>query len=159
MGRKRGERRKAIKVRGGRIARRIVNMAIRPKKDRYYPPPDEACELPNVFHIYPTGEPNDPHRIAVRQKIYKGQVVDFAINQTTLVGKKWRDVARIDCCLGFIHRHQFDQDGNDLIGHQKIVDIPLVDPWVVVSKGYLDALTVMHDEWEDNYRRWQGDGA
>lgn len=122
---------------------------------RYIPPPDGECDALPPFFIYPTGSDNDPHRLVVRMKLYRGLIVDFSINQTTLIEQRWRDVARIDCCGGVIHRHQYDIHGNDLIGHKLIEKIPSEGGWEVVNKGYLTAYDVMHDEWENNLRRWR----
>lgn len=143
--------------RRGKI-KRLLERAPKPPRQKYVPPPDEACDLPQVFFTYPTGQ-DDGNRIAIRVKIYRGLIVDFSLNQHTLVDRRWRNVARIDCAGGTIHRHQFDQDGNDLIGHELIKEIPPEDGWDVVHKGYLSALDVMHDEYEDNLRRWRNDAA
>lgn len=72
---------------------------------------------------------------------------------------RWKTVARIDCCGGTIHRHQYDRQGNDIVGHELIKEIPPNDGWKVVNEAYLTAYDVMHHEWEDNLRRWRNDTA
>jgi hypothetical protein len=123
------------------------------------PPPKEVCDLDNIFHMYPTGDSNDPHVLTICLRTYKGRTVSFSIQQSTLVGDQWVTVARIDTKGGDIHRHQFDQADNDLWGHRKIKDIPVDDAWDTIEKGYQEALVILHDEWTDNLRRWSSGDA
>lgn len=156
---KRHERPSTERGRGGRFARRLADLAIRPKKEHYRPPPSEACDPPLVFRTYPAGGDNDPHRIVTRLKTYQGKIVEFSIQQETLVGKSWAPVARIDSCRGTVHRHQYDQLASDLMDHDVIMEIPTHDDGDVVGKGYTLAYDLMHDEWEHNLWRWRGDRA
>jgi hypothetical protein len=126
-------------------------MAIRPD-ERYTPPPAEACER----FVFDFSLPEAGHVLKVRILTYRGKVVDFAVTQILFDGADWVNVARIDCCHGYIHRHQFDRDGNDIWDHRKIMDIPHENGWEVVDRGYEEALDVMQNEWEDNLGRWHG---
>lgn len=137
--------------------RHLKNITGRPP-DTYKPPPKHDCHR-EVFYTYPTGDDNDGQRIVVRMWVHRGKIVDFAINQVIDIDGKWKTVARIDCCGGQVHRHQYDKDGKDLIGHQPIRVIPPVGGEDVVNEAYKQALQVMHDEYDDNLGRWNGDHA
>ena len=130
---------------------RVKDMNIPVQEPRYRPPAVPPA-IPTVYPIELTPE----DRLVVRMSCYRGKIVDFAIMQETWGGDMWTPVARIDCCHGTIHRHQFDQAGVDVLDHALICDIPAQgDSWGVVHRGYDDALTTMMDEWEDNLRRWR----
>jgi hypothetical protein len=97
-------------------------------------------------------------QLTIRMKTHWGKIVDFAISQSTLVGSKWVNVARIDCCWGTIHRHLYDKAGEPLEDHVPICDIPLGEAgYDVVNARYDDCLAEMETTWEDNLRRWNGD--
>ncbi|WP_412735977.1 hypothetical protein [Krasilnikovia sp. MM14-A1259] len=138
--------------------RHSASKAPKPKPATYEPPPADDCTV-DVFQTYPTGSDNDGQMLVVRIWVYRALIVDFAINQVIEVDGSWKDVARIDCCGGTVHRHQFDKDGNDLIGHKLIREIPPDAGGEVVNEAYKEALAVMHDEYDDNLRRWRGDDA
>jgi hypothetical protein len=79
--------------------------------------------------------------------------------QETRTDSGWARVARIDCCGGTIHRHQFIIGSEvDIYDHRPIMEIPAQDGWEAVDKGYDSASDVMFNEWEDNLRRWRDGG-
>jgi hypothetical protein len=137
--------------RGGRL-RRLADMAMLSKRSEYHPPPRGDCDE-QTFQI-PLA---DADALVVRLRTQRGRIVDFAVTQTTKVEGKSVNVARIDCCWGKIHRHQYDQDGTDLLDHQLIREIPPTDGCTIVEEGYVPALDIMHNDWEGNLRRWRGD--
>lgn len=134
----------------GKRRSRTADMHI-PTQDRIYQPP--SCP-PAEETVYPAElSPTDALRIRIR--IYKGQIVDFAVTQVTKHDNGWAIVARIDCCHGTIHRHQFNRAGVDMLDHELITPIPTGDSsWAVVNDGYESAYTALFDEWESNLRRW-----
>jgi hypothetical protein len=143
------------KRRERRKRRGVVDMSTTPPPEPpYKPPPLHACtEL--VFPI----DLSDEDQFVIRQRIYKGKIVDFAIMQKVCVDGKWVDVARIDCCGGTIHRHQYVAGSDDdTYDHRLIAEIPAQDGWEVVDQGYDGATNVMFNEWEGNLRRWR-DGS
>lgn len=143
------------KSRGRRQERRLADMSEPIEAKIYKPPPPGACEV----MVYPV-EITPTDRITVRQHIYRGKVVDFAIMQEVREGEIWHHVARIDCCHGTIHRHQFTRDGQDIYGHRVIREITGLagEGWDVVDDTYDMAQEAMFNEYEDNLRRWR-DGS
>ncbi|WP_146237497.1 DUF7718 family protein [Georgenia satyanarayanai] len=118
---------------------------------QYKPPPESACDV-QVLPI----ELTETDRLHIRMAIYRGKIVDFAIMQLSV-----RDdgeevhVARIDCCHGTVHRHQYDRRGRDVYERREIVAIPATDGWEVVDAAYAEASETMFNEWEENLRRWR----
>ncbi|MBO0868731.1 MAG: hypothetical protein J2P15_09225 [Micromonosporaceae bacterium] len=141
------------KSRGGRFARRLADMAIHPAQRGYRPPPANQC-FTGTYTIWPMGTQNDVHAVAVRYAVYQGLYVDFSLNQICVVDGISRAVARIDCCHSTIHRHQFNQEGTDLLRGEVICEIPAEGGVKVVHNHYQPCLDIMDDEWEDNFRRW-----
>jgi hypothetical protein len=135
---------------------RLIDRSIKPSRDVYKPPP---FEWEDTYPIYLTGDHDGSDSIVVRMGMYRGKVVDFSINQTTLVDGSPLDVARIDCCHGTIHRHQFHRDGTNVRDRAVLCEIPPDSGWEVVDKHYQLCLDLMNDGWQDNLRRWDGDGA
>jgi hypothetical protein len=127
-------------------------MALPAQRDQAYRPPPVP---PAERTIFPVELGPDDH-LVVRMVTYRGSIVDFAIMQLTRCGNALVEVARIDCCGGSIHRHQFDQDGVDLYDHKLIAPI-LRDgsEWATVQAGYDAMLDDMMDRWQDNLRRWR----
>ena len=141
------EHAKGRRGRFGRLARML------PSRDKpYRPPPRDVCECDTIY-IYPAGDINGPHQIAVRYAIYRGLVVDFSINQTYTDRGADHDVARIDTSDGTVHRHQFFADGSDETRTDLHV-IPAERGWAVVDRAYNEALDEMCMEWEEKLRRW-----
>jgi len=141
--------------RRGLILRRLGTIGST-KPDIYRRPRDGED---GTHRIYPTGEMNSPHLVVVRYYVHRGLVVDFSINQLVVddVGAE-HDVARIDTKHGTVHRHQFYQDGRPE-WRWDILPIPApgdTSSWEIVNKAYDTYLDVMHDEWDDNVRRWRG---
>ncbi|MFC1418562.1 DUF7718 family protein [Streptacidiphilus cavernicola] len=125
-------------------------MATIPKD--YKPPP-----IPPAIETNFPIDLTDTDILKVRQVEYRKWVVDFAIMQLTMEAGEWVHVARIDCCHGMIHRHQFAQNGRDLDGRLEIKAIPADDDnrWEIVQDGFYKAIGTMQEEWEDNLRRWR----
>lgn len=132
--------------------RRLVDMSEPPtSNDTYTPPPEAACDVQEF-----PAELTDTDRLHIRMVSYRGKIVDFAIMQLTTdpAGVEYH-VARIDCCHGTVHRHQFDRKGNDVYDRRVIVAIPATNGWDVVDAAYADAFDAMFNEWEENLRRWR----
>lgn len=138
------------KTRGRRADSRLADMTTVPKQ---YKPPG----VPPAIERNYTLDITDTDMLKVREVVYRKFIVDFAIMQLTWQAEDWQHVARIDCCHGMIHRHQFDQQGNNLDGHAEIKVIPGEDDsrWEIVQDGYWAALGTMQEEWEENLRRWR----
>lgn len=133
-------------------ARRLADMGTEPVPESpYVPPPAAACSE-DVFPVMIT----EADRFHVRLRSYRGKIVDFAITQlTTVDGVGEVTVARIDCCHGSVHRHQFNREGDDIYDHRVIRAIPLKG-WDVVDEAYTEAYETMFNEWDENLRRWRG---
>jgi hypothetical protein len=139
--------------RGGRLVRRLVDMTITPPRDR--------CQVPRAAFSRTDKLPLiDGELLVIRTAEFRGKIVDFAITQATSVGARWVNVARIDCCWGTVHRHLFDKNGEPLVDHEPICDIPTApNGYEIVNQRYGEAWELMHNEWESSLRRWNGDSA
>jgi hypothetical protein len=134
----------------GKNNRRLPDMAVTPDPDTYRAP---GCPPAEEFLFH--AEVARGHKFTVRQRIYRGKIVDFAVQQIMLMEDDvWVEVARIDCCRGTVHRHQFNRDGVDVWDHRVIREIP-ERGWDVVNQSYDQAYDVMVAEWEENVRRWE----
>lgn len=135
------------------IERRLVDMAIPEQPRRYSPPPSAVCEEMTV----PVHLPMPGHQLRIRQVIYKDRIVDFAVIQVSRVDDSWVQVARVDCDGGSVHRHQFTQDGVDLMDHLLLAPIPegTNGAWNVIEEWFDRAVRMMEDEWEGNHWRWE----
>lgn len=133
----------------GRSRRRLPDMSIEPAAAPEYRPPTggEVCEYP----IY-LGE---GHELVVRQVIYRKKIVDFAIMQFYGEGEERRQIARIDCCHGCIHRHVFNKKGDDILDRDVIKEIIVgQDEWATIDAAFEDCSDRMQREFMENYRRW-----
>ena len=133
----------------GRGMRRLPDMGIKPTPVPEYRPPagGDVWEYP----IY-LGE---GHMLLVRQVIYRGKVVDFAIMQFYGEDEDRSEIARIDCCHGCIHRHLFDKKGNDIMDRDVIAEIVVgQDEWATVDAAFEGCSDRMQSEFMENYRRW-----
>jgi len=141
------------RFRGRRQKRRLPLMAIVPPPNEPYhaPPPEECEEFTQRTFLAPD------HLLTIRRMFRIGQstVVEFGANQVVRVDGKWVDVARIDSDHGMVHRHQFYADGRNVVALLETIPLrggeELVDRWCAVAED------VMQNEWEDNFRRWNGD--
>lgn len=135
----------------GRLAnkRGLVDMGTIPPDFSYDPPDRGDCD-PDHWVIALT----DGHRLEVQAWVQRGKVVDFAIMQLAEVEGRDVHVARIDCCHGSVHRHVFDEDGNDLLDRQVIQVIPERHSAEVVDREYQLSLDKMLGEWRENVRQW-----
>lgn len=138
------------KIFGRASERRLVSMSTASAEPHYSPPPEGACEV----EVVPV-DLSETDQFVLRLQSHKGRIVDFAVVQRTRDGGSWFDVARIDCCHGTIHRHQFDRQGTDVYDQRVIKEIQGEEPWKIVDEGYTEAYEMMFNEWEDNLRRWQ----
>ena len=129
-------------------------MGVQPETKHYRPPPCPPAEEKN-FRL----ELTDTDELHVRQVWYRDKIVDFAIMQLVWEDGERVHVARIDCCHSMIHRHQFNQAGEDVFNHRQITAIPpdAGNRWSIVHAGYYSALGTMYEEWADNLRRWRDD--
>jgi hypothetical protein len=135
----------------GKRRSRLANMSLPGQREQAYRPPPVP---PADQVVYPI-ELGPDDELRVRLVTYRSRIVDFAIMQFTRSHGVWVEVARVDCCGGSIHRHQFDQTGVDLFDHKVITPI-LRDgsEWDKVQAGYDIVLDDMMDRWQDNLRRW-----
>lgn len=126
------------------------------------PPPDPGYLLPNPDdcedHTWPVGLA-PYNELRARYMLWRERlIVDFAITQITLAEDGWRDVARVDCAHGVIHRHQFQHDSAQTVARIEYAKIPVDDSgWAFVDSWYYQALKMMQDDWQEALRRWNGD--
>lgn len=142
---------------GKQGTRRLPDLGVYPEEDRYRPPScPPAEEFPFPAELAPG------HLMYYRPRIYRGKVVDFALQQMTLTdeavppgdGDNWVQVARIDCCRAMVHRHQYNQAGVDIFDHRPIRSIPK-EGWDIVNQAYEESIDVMLAEWIENVERWR----
>ena len=135
--------------------RRLVDKGVLPASSTYQPPAAHVCDE-TVFPV----EMSPTDQFVVRQRIYKGKVVDFAVMQQTRVSPDdpWREVARIDCCHGRIHRHRFACDDPSVDDNVTLADIPAQGGWEFVDSHYDETSRVLFDSWEDELWRWRNGG-
>lgn len=133
----------------GRSTRRLPDMSMEPAPAPEYRPPHggDLCEYPISLDA--------EHMLLVRQVTYRGKIVDFAIMQFYGEGEAQREIARIDCCHGSIHRHRFDKKGNDVLDRDVIKEIVVgQDEWATVDAAFDSCMGKMQLEFMENYRRW-----
>lgn len=139
----------------GRGDARLADMSLSPEKREYKPPPRHTLGGGDPQPIWVT----DDDLVVLVSWTYRGLIVDFSIEQYRVDpgdGAKTK-IARIDCCHGTIHRHQYDQNGQDVYDGRVILVIPPDDGWAIVDSGYDEAYDVMLNEWDANLRRWRGE--
>lgn len=141
------------KAKGRPQKSRLADMAIVPVDPRYYPPPDDECEEHSEPIVLADG-----HKIVIRRQypIGRSTVVRFGVNQSIRLARRdWQWVSRIDSDHGEIHRHDYTAAG----GHERTVlqVIPATRGEELVDWWCEHAAELMHNEWEDNVRRWRGD--
>lgn len=89
------------------------------------------------------------------QLLYRGRIVDFAISTYYEYEGTRHTIARIDCCWGMVHRHQFDKNGRDVLDHQLMHQIVLDGTqWEQVDEMFGECYTKVLDEAFANFRRW-----
>jgi hypothetical protein len=143
------------KSKGRQTEKRLVDMSTPPPPDPVYEPPEDAEEYAFAYEL-----PRQDTKLWIRVLDYRGRCVYFAIMQLLLVDGRWREVARIDCHHGYIHRHQLNRAGEDLWDGRRICDIPAGDGGQkVVDAMYHKCMLIMHDECDENIRRWLGVGT
>jgi hypothetical protein len=115
-----------------------------------YKPPRFADEYNESLNL-----PDAGHQLKIRRCMYRNRVVDFAVVQVFFVARVSHQVAKIDCCFGKVHRHQYVRSsGEDLFDHDALIVIPQRDPYATVDEWYDRSLDMMVYEWDDNFRRW-----
>ncbi|MFJ5022955.1 DUF7718 family protein [Streptomyces goshikiensis] len=135
----------------GKRRSRVADMAVKPAVQVYTPP-----RVPPADEITFPIELSENDRLVVRLRTYKKKIVDFAVMQLTARDNDWVELARIDCCGGTVHRHLDTVEGETLLDHDLIREIPCGEKsWEVVDDSYEGALDEMQDRWEDNLRRWR----
>jgi hypothetical protein len=142
------------KTRGADAARRLVDKAIYPPSvARQQVPPEECEETQCSVGLGP--DDKIIGRFVLWQDRY---MVEFALMQFTRVGGRWVEVFRIDTEHDKIHKHQLRRGSPDTQGTvTDLVEIPPDEGWRVVDKGYTNALSIIQNEWRENFRRWRGD--
>jgi hypothetical protein len=134
---------------GGKFKGRLADMASKPEPAEYRPPPTSAgdvLEWPIIL------SPTDV--LLVRQHVYRKKTVDFAFMQLHHDGEQ-HEVARIDCCHGVVHRHQFNRDGVDVMDRRPIQVIPPASGHDTVNALFDVCYGRMMEEYEENLRRWK----
>lgn len=134
----------------GRSTRKLPDMSIPPAELPEYKPPvgGEVMEYPVDL--------GDGHNLLIRQVIYRGMTVDFAIMQFHEIEGESRQIARIDCCHGSVHRHVMSRSGDDSIDGDVIQEIAVdQNPWSIVDGQFEPCLDKMQNEFLENYRRWE----
>lgn len=125
-------------------------MSERLKDEEYKPPAAHICEE-TTYPIFL----DEHHELVVAQSVYKGKVVWFAIMQYYTEGSVRTEIARIDCCHGYVHRHVFGSDGEDLNDGRVIEHIPVGDgSWAFVDTMFAECYERMVNEYLENFRRW-----
>lgn len=130
-------------------SRRLADMNIPPTSFVYKPPKG------GDIHEYSVQLAIE-HELFVRQHIYRGIVVDFAIVQHFTGTEFPVEVARVDCRHGEVHEHQFGRTRGKLT-RTVLERIDDNDPWKIVN-GYF---YTCNDEWNDaeawerRYRTWE----
>ncbi|MEI6623528.1 MAG: hypothetical protein WCP28_16660 [Actinomycetes bacterium] len=133
--------------------RKVVDRSHEPPPDPVYvPPPAHICEE-TEWTI--TSQHGDETHVRLRR--YNHRIVDFAIQQIHMDADGTRyEIARIDCCDGAVHRHQFVRStGEDIYDHRIIRRIPYDNGWQVVQDEYRSAFELMLAEQDENLRRWR----
>ena len=133
-------------------SQRLVDMSPPPETQPVYtPPPVEACRVVE----YPI-DLGDGQEFVVRQNIYKGLIVDFAIVQLHDEARASDGViARIDTCHGSAHRHRFNRQGGQSIDPKVIEIIPVSEGWKVVNDLFAVCWDRMMRECGENLRVWR----
>ena len=123
---------------------------IRPSS-QYRPPPAHVCEVVEQLADLGTGL----DRLAMRQNVYKGRVVDFAfvVESRRDEADSWHPIYRIDCSHGEVHEHLFPEADND----RRVIQV--IPPghhgsWDLVDSLADEMLDRVHDSWPELRRRW-----
>lgn len=132
-----------------------VDMTAPPEEPpRWVRPPASECEEQAYSHT-PAGADPANDRVTVRMAclVTTGEMVEFAIVQTTRRGNKWHEVARADSSHeDEVHIHRFGRRGGELGGppeHLKPV-VCAAD----LADGYDLAYHRIIDNWAENKARW-----
>lgn len=120
-----------------------------------YTPPPEYAQYGEVFTV----ALSEGYRIVVRLGYYNHRLADFMVQLEALHAVAWHPVARIDCCGGSVHRHQFIRStGEDVLDHKVWAVLPERDREAVdrlIGEGYDWGYDFMLDRWEELVRRWR----
>lgn len=117
------------------------------------PPPSGECqEECTPIELSPAD------RITVRLWFWRGRTVDFAIMLEAFDDdvELWRDVARVDCCHGEVHRHEFARSGAER--RVVIAPIPADDEegaWDLLGREYDRAHKDLISGWDSYVQKWR----
>lgn len=130
-------------------ARRLADMSQHPPSFEYCPPRG------GEQHEYPI-QLDEHHELRVRMHLYQGMVVDFAFVQRYTGEEFPVEVARVDCCHGEVHVHQFGRLGGQ-IDRTVLHTISREEPWKTVDEWFYSCNEAwcVPEEWERRYRRWE----
>jgi hypothetical protein len=81
-------------------AKRAARASREPLQQLWTPPPSTECHDANE-EIYL----DEANRIRIRRRTWREQLVDFAVVHIHLEDIGWIEMASIDCCHGYVHRH------------------------------------------------------
>lgn len=129
--------------------RRLADMS-QPQTPFEYSPPVGGDTHEYVIQL------EDEHQLHVRMNVYRGNVVDFAIVQLFIGSEFPVEIARVDCCHGEVHMHQFGRRLGE-VSRTVIERIPEDEPWKTVDRLF----EACNDEWnsaeawERRYRSWE----
>jgi hypothetical protein len=121
-----------------------------PRPDWQYRPPHFATEYQESINL-----PLEHHQLKIRRCEYRRMVVDFALVQVFYVDGVPTQIAKIDCCFGKVHTHQYVRStGQDIFNHDALIVIPQRKSFSVVDEWYDRSLDMMVYGWDENLRRW-----
>lgn len=113
---------------------------------RWQPP---APALWDPVHQEPAIQLSRSSRIVVRRSYCRGILVDYAVMHDGRhpVSREWLPIVRIDCRHNEVHKHTF-------IGPEKRDVIRPVASQRDIDDTCTISYTAVHDQWEENERRW-----
>lgn len=130
---------------------RLADMDMTPKSEYYQHPSDASIRDDDRMSIDAETE------IYFQTWVKKNLVVWFVIEQWHYpdgTGDRTR-IARVDCCLGMVHEHRFNFDGEDVLDHRPIKEIPVDATPDFVDTAYSEALTYVIEYVERNVEWWR----
>lgn len=139
----------------GRSTRPIPNLGIVPDPDPEYSPPPIPPAEEMEFRI-----DLDDLFLVVRQVLYRGLVVDFALMLYCVEADEEdpKQICRVDCCHGTVHRHDFrkdkSQERDDPTVLWKIDARQEMNPWNQVDEQFQPQYDTILSEYDELRRRW-----
>lgn len=100
---------------------RLADMDSTPADEYYERPIEATIRDDDILAI------SDEIEIYQQTWVLQHKVVWFVISQLHRVSKTSEpvEIARIDCCVGMVHEHRFNYDGEDVLDHRLNQALPL----------------------------------